>query len=99
MLELNGTVESVKNPPIEPVALRGVTVPPVVFLRRLRRLLVLRYRAAQYLDEQDLHLLDRCIFATYCDCRHLGAEDDARRYLDEARANARQILADGVTRD
>lgn len=66
--------------------LRGVTVPMPVFIKRLRRLLVLRYQAAQYLDAQDIHLLDRCIFATYCDCRDLGAGPEALRLLEEARS-------------
>lgn len=62
------------------------TVRPEVFLRRLRRLLVLRYQASNYLDIDDVRLLDHCIFATFCDCLAMGVEEPARRFLDEARA-------------
>ncbi len=64
----------------------GPTVKPEVFLKRLRRLLVLRYQASNYLDLDDVRLLDHCIFATFCDCLEVGAAEPARRYLDEARA-------------
>ena len=71
----------------------GPTVGTEVFLKRLRRLLVLRYQASNYLDLDDVRLLDRCIFATFCDCLEVGAAEPARRYLDEARAA--QIRAGG----
>ena len=58
----------------------------VALLRRLRRQLALRYRAVQFLDEQDVRLLDRSIYATYCDCLDLEMGDEARRLLDEVRA-------------
>ncbi len=64
----------------------GPTVKPEVFLKRLRRLLVLRYQASNYLDLDDVRLLDHCIFATFCDCLEVGAAEPARRYLEEARA-------------
>jgi hypothetical protein len=63
------------------------------FIRRLRRLLVLRYRASHYLDADDIRLLDHCIFATFCDCRDVGAEDEACRLLDEARASRSDAVA------
>jgi len=61
-------------------------IKPEVFLKRLRRLLVLRYQASNYLDAADIRLLDHCIFATFCDCLEVGAEEPARRFLDEARS-------------
>jgi hypothetical protein len=61
------------------------TVMPEVFVKRLRRLLVLRYQASTYLDEDDVRLLDRCIYATFCDCREAGAEESARHFLEVAR--------------
>lgn len=68
-------------------------VPPSVFLRRLRRLLLLRYQAAQYLDQHDVRLLDRCIYTTYCDCQSLGVDSAARQLLEEARAGGERLLA------
>lgn len=67
---------------------RKSIVSVAVFIKRLRRLLVLRYQAAQYLDSGDLKLLDRSIYATYCDCRELGAVDEAAKLLDEARSGS-----------
>jgi hypothetical protein len=68
-------------------------VSPTVFLRRLRRLLLLRYQAAQYLDEHDVRLLDRCIYSTFCDCQSVGGTTSARELLDEARAGGERLLA------
>jgi hypothetical protein len=69
------------------------TVKPDVFLKRLHRLLVLRYQASNYLDVDDVRLLDRCIFATFCDCKEVGAEELARRLLEQARST--QVRAAG----
>jgi hypothetical protein len=63
-----------------------ITAAAPIFLRRLRRLLLLRYQAAQYFDELDVRLLDRCIYATFCDCQDLDVGDPARQLLSEARA-------------
>lgn len=65
--------------------LMNTAVSSAVFLKRLRRLLVLRYQAARYLDTDDIRLLDRCIYATYCDSRDLGVEEEAKSLLGEAR--------------
>lgn len=63
-----------------------VDVAPTVFLRRLRRLLLLRYQAARFFDEMDVRLLDRCIYATFCDCQALDVGEPARQLLRDARA-------------
>ena len=55
-----------------------------VYLRRLRRLLRLRQHHQEDLNVQGLRLLDRSIFAAYCDCRDVGAVDKARDILREA---------------
>lgn len=52
-----------------------------VYLRRLERLLSLRQAHYQDLNEKGLRLLDRSIFAAYCDCRSAGAEGEARDSL------------------
>ena len=62
-------------------------VAPAIFLRRLRRLLLLRFQAAQYFDQLDVRLLDRCIYTTYCDCVELGVSEPARQLLREARSS------------
>ncbi len=55
-----------------------------VYLQRLERLVQLRQRHYYDLNEQGLRLLDHSIFAAYCDCRDLGAEENARGALREA---------------
>jgi hypothetical protein len=78
-------------PPADPttttlLAPLETTVDPGIFVKRLRRLLVLRYQASSFLDAADVRLLDRCIYATFCDCREVGAEEDARHFLEVARS-------------
>jgi len=50
------------------------------FLVRLSRLLQLRqyYAGLAGHDTNELRLLDRAIFATYCDCIDTGVGEDAR---------------------
>jgi hypothetical protein len=50
-----------------------------VFLVRLERLVSLRQRLLDELNELGLQLLDRSIYATYLDCVDAGAGYDARR--------------------
>jgi hypothetical protein len=50
-------------------------------LKRLERLAKLRKQHARELNQQGIRLLDRALFAAYCDCRDSGAEDEARRIL------------------
>jgi len=54
-----------------------------VYLRRLRRMVRLRHQHSQDLNQQGLRLLDRSIFAAYCDCRDAGAGHKARAVLGE----------------
>ncbi len=56
-----------------------------VYLQRLQRLLRLRHQHEQHLNRHGLRLLDRSIFAAYCDCRHVGAEEEGRELLREAK--------------
>lgn len=66
-----------------------------IYLARLERLLRLRQRHLDDLNPQGLRLLDRSIFAAYCDCRTLDAEPDARAVLHKAdvslKATAREL--------
>lgn len=55
------------------------------YLQRLRRLLRLRRDHFEELNEQGLRLLDRSIFATYCDCIDIGQGDEARGVLKDVR--------------
>ena len=57
-----------------------------MLLRRLRRALLLRFYAGSLLSSGDQHLLDWVIYSTFCDCRLVEAESEARRLLNEARA-------------
>lgn len=57
-----------------------------LFLRRLKRALLLRFYAGALLSDGDRHLLDRVIYSTYCDSLTVGADIEARRLLHEARA-------------
>lgn len=55
------------------------------YLQRLRRLLRLRRDHFDELNEQGLRLLDRSIFAAYCDCLDIGQGDAARGVLKDVR--------------
>jgi hypothetical protein len=75
------SIESRPSPPgtADPAALRAG------HLARLRRLLRLRHQHEVELNQQGLRLLDRAIFATYCDCRAAGLHAQAMTLLEEAR--------------
>lgn len=55
------------------------------YLQRLRRLLRLRRDHYDELNEQGLRLLDRSIFAAYCDCIDIGQGDAAKGVLKDVR--------------
>gem|GEM_PF-3132556 len=57
-----------------------------IFLRRLKRALLLRFYTESLLSTADRRLLDRVIYSTYCDCRQLGSVAEACRLLRQARA-------------
>ena len=52
-----------------------------MFLLRLRRLTWLRRSCSGQLDETIVHVLDRAIYSTYCDCVELGVEPQAHELL------------------
>jgi hypothetical protein len=55
------------------------------YLSRLRRLLRLRRDHFEELNDQGLRLLDRSIFAAYCDCLDIGEGDAAKDVLKDVR--------------
>ncbi|MDP2671241.1 MAG: hypothetical protein Q8P13_02150 [bacterium] len=55
------------------------------YLNRLRRLLRLRKDHFDELNEQGLRLLDRSIFAAYCDCVDIDEGAAARKILKDVR--------------
>ena len=55
------------------------------YLSRLRRLLRLRRDHFDELNEQGLRLLDRSIFAAYCDCIDIGQGEAAKNVLKDVR--------------
>jgi hypothetical protein len=55
------------------------------YLARLRRLLRLRRDHFEELNDQGLRLLDRSIFAAYCDCLDIGEQEAARAVLKDVR--------------
>jgi hypothetical protein len=55
------------------------------YLSRLRRLLRLRRDHFEELNDQGLRLLDRSIFAAYCDCLDIGEAEAARSVLKDVR--------------
>ncbi len=77
-------------------SLEGVVIPSAtererlheMFLRRLRRALLLRFYAGGLLSAGDRRLLDWVIYSTFCDCQSLDITGEARRLLNEARAGA-----------
>jgi hypothetical protein len=52
-----------------------------VYLRRLRRLLQLRKNHEGQLNFEGIRLLDKSIYATYCDCLAVGAPEAAQEVL------------------
>lgn len=52
-----------------------------IYLRRLRRLLQLRKSHEGQLNNEGLRLLDRSIYATYCDCMSVGAPEAAQEAI------------------
>ena len=59
-----------------------------MYLRRLRRALLLRFYAGGLLSAGDRRLLDWVIYSTFCDCQSVDVTSEARRLLNEARAGA-----------
>ena len=55
------------------------------YLNRLRRLLRLRRDHFEELNDQGLRLLDRSIFAAYCDCIDIGEGESAKSILKDVR--------------
>jgi hypothetical protein len=53
----------------------------VFFLRRLSRLLHLRYQQAGELNTEGVRLLDRAIFSTYCDAVDLDVGSEAQKIV------------------
>ena len=56
-----------------------------VYLNRLQRLLSLRRQHEEDLNGQGIRLLDRSIFAAYCECRDTGIGLEARQILHQAK--------------
>ena len=68
--------------PSAPLGMDGASVElQRVFLRRLRRLLQLRRNHEGQLNFEGIRLLDRSIYATYCDCVSVGASEAAQEVL------------------
>ncbi len=57
-----------------------------LFVRRLRRLLIIRDDHASRLNGGGLRLVDQAIYSTYCDCIEVGVEIEARSLLKGPRA-------------
>ena len=65
-----------------PLQLDGASVEMQgVYLRRLRRLLQLRKSHEGQLNFEGMRLLDKSIYATYCDCVSVGALEAAQEVL------------------
>ena len=77
MKDLRSTIEEIAH--ARPEQLRDG------YLNRLRRLLRLRRDHFEELNEQGLRLLDRSIFAAYCDCIDIGQGEAARQVLKDVR--------------
>jgi hypothetical protein len=77
MKDLHATIEDIAH--AKPDQLRDG------YLNRLRRLLRLRRDHFDELNEQGLRLLDRSIFAAYCDCIDIGQGEAAKAVLKDVR--------------
>ncbi len=67
------------------------------YISRLRRLLRLRRDHFEELNDQGLRLLDRSIFAAYCDCLDIGEGDAARAVLKDVRLTVPMARANPLT--
>lgn len=65
---------------VDPTRLRDL------YLRRLKRALLLRFYAGSLLCGGDQQLLDRVIYSAYCDCQSADIVGEAQHLLNEARA-------------
>jgi len=77
MKDLRSTIEEISH--AKPDQLRDG------YIQRLRRLLRLRRDHIDELNEQGLRLLDRSIFAAYCDCLDIGQGEAAKAVLKDVR--------------
>ena len=68
---------------VPPLGVSESTYSPLQFhfLRRLDRLLRLRYEQGGDLNADGIRLLDRGIYSTYCDCVDLGAGAEAQKFI------------------
>ena len=57
-----------------------------LYLRRLKRALLLRFYAGSLLCGGDQLLLDRVIYSAFCDCQAVDIVSEAQHLLNEARA-------------
>ena len=58
------------------------------FLQRLNRLLKMRDEQSGQLNEDGLRLMDRTIYATYCDAVDVGVTEEAQKLLHRSAAPA-----------
>jgi len=79
----NESIAMTSYTPTPPASLGPASL-RAVYLQRLQRLLRLRRKHEQELNRQGLRLLDRSLFAAYCACRDVGAQDEARAILTKA---------------
>jgi hypothetical protein len=70
------------------VAELDASVLAAMLLRRLKRALLLRFYTDSLISEHDRRLLDRVIFASFCDCQNAGLAPVAKRLLEEARTGS-----------
>ena len=70
-------------PGVAPPTTRRLTPTQALFLDRLTRLVRKVDLHGRYLVATDrrMLLLNRAVLSTYCDCRQLGVEDEARAIL------------------
>ncbi|MBI2866740.1 MAG: hypothetical protein HYX97_00225 [Chloroflexi bacterium] len=52
-----------------------------ILFRRITRLNTIRHRCSELLNTQGMDLLNRALFATYCDCRDLGLAQEAMQLI------------------
>lgn len=77
MKDLRSTVETIAQAKPEQLSYG--------YVQRLRRLLRIRRDHYDELNEQGLRLLDRSIFAAYCDCLDIGQGYEAKEVLKDVR--------------
>jgi hypothetical protein len=61
-------------------------------LRQVKRLAIIKARCPELLNTQGLWLVDRTLYALYCDCRDLGLGEEALEVIELVKQQEQGLL-------